>query len=301
MIDKEHCSFHATLAMDKLVAALHEFKAFVVDYAVDACVYQLPVSEKDSDLNVPYLPSLDVIEFERFLGADGISMAASSICNLQRYPSDPALNIRRWPGFVRFDASVRDVMVDKISFINQLKDDLAGAMECFPLGASRTNAAKRLFPAIHLLAAYRHIHCASVDVTHLGFTWLGKSPKNVSIDKVNLMTRLLNMQSVAGLHGDDAMVGFIEQELALLADYPEHLLVQRKVHAPSPRLAVFFDQRISSPEMLIQAPLPFFIAQNDPPSIHHLPFFYADQVHKGNSDDKYLPLVPRLGVFAKIA
>lgn len=292
--------YHAKQIMDRLRLAIRLFNDWWLPLAVDGRVYLLPVAAKTSDANMPWLPALEDITFDTLHGGDAYSVVANALINFHRHPQDPALNIRRWPGFVVLPESVRLTMIEHISAINALKSELQTTLSVIP-SSSRTLVIRKTFPGEHILAAYRHIHYADYDVAHLSFTWLGKSPKNEAVDKSQLLQRLAEDRVISVETGDLGWAAMIENDILRVHAVPEALLVERRLHAPAPRLATFMDGQVDNSKYheLIQAPLPFFMAQSGRPFVRDLQPWSANEVKSQAGANRYVAVVERLGVFRR--
>lgn len=290
--------YQAKQHMEHLHLLLAQFNQFWVPLAQSAIIYPLPVAQKDSPLNVPWLPSLDQIEFETLNGQSAIDVATHAVSNFKRYPEDAALNIRRWPGFVRLPKTAHLELTEKLNLINQTKNALKTVIGALPDG-SRPLVLKKTFPGEHILAAYRHIHHSPQDVDTLSFTWVGKTAKNTPIDKTEVINRLEVERDK--LDADDiSAIARINQEIDLVHNTHQSL-IERKRHAPSPQLAVFFSNSASKKQwdMLVPLSLPFFIAQDHEPDFNGLPFWNNEETKKGSRSVKYQAIIERAGIFVK--
>lgn len=292
--------YHATQTMERLRLAIRAFNVWWLPLAVDARVYPLPVAAKATDANMPWLPALEDITFETLNGGDAFPVASNALINFHRYPQDPALNIRRWPGFVVLPASVRALMIEYLTGINALKSELQETLSVIP-SSSRTLVIRKTFPGEHILAAYRHIHFADEDVAHLSFTWLGKSPKNEAVDKKALLQRLAEDRAISVEMGDFSRAAIIDIDMARIKSVAEDLLVERLLHAPAPRLATFLSGQEDNTKYhaLMQAPLPFFMAQSTRPFVRDLPSWSASEVKSRAGANRYIAVVERLGIFRR--
>jgi hypothetical protein len=293
--------YHATQTMDRLRLAIRAFNEWWLPLAVGGRVYPLPVAAKTSDANMPWLPALEDITFDTLHGGDAYPVIANSLINFYRYPQDPALNIRRWPGFVVLPVSARALMIEHLTGINALKSELQETLSVIP-SSSRTLVVRKTFPGEHILAAYRHIHYAEEDVAHLSFTWLGKSPKNEAVDKSQLLQRLAEDRAISVETGDLGWAAIIDNDIMRVHSVPEALLVERRMHAPAPRLATFMDGQVDNSKYhaLMQAPLPFFMAQHATPFVRDLPSWSASEVKSRAGANRYAAVIERLGIFKKI-
>jgi hypothetical protein len=292
--------FAAKQIMNELRAEIKDFNAWWVPLAIDCRVYPLPVPAKETDTNMPWLPSLDEIRFDTINGVDALNIAESALINFHRHPQDPALNIRRWPGYVRLPASSRLRMVEYLTKINQLKDALKDALSVIPDG-SRPVVLKKTFPGEHILAAYRHIHFADFNVEHLSYTWVGKTAKNTIVDKTDLLEKLRSDKSIRIEDQDLVGAEMIDKEINKVLSIDALDLVKRKRHAPSPQLAVFSTNKTENSkwDMLMQAPLPFFIAQDEAMFVRDLPSWSSKDTNNGLRSAQYDPVVMRHHVFSR--
>ncbi len=304
---EEDLKHYATLfaAKQKMAAIKEHIRAFNVWWqpkVLEAKVWPLPVAAKPSAENVPWMPALEHIEFETLTGQKAIEETALALINFYRYPEDPALNIRRWAGFVLLGAQFRAEMLHYIEQINILKTELMDILSVIPDG-SRPVVLKKTFPGEHILAAYRHIHTATQDVRTLAFTWQGKVPKNNPILKQKLIEQLLQEQQTAIDHEDATTASIRAKEIELISSLSDNIrLIERKLYAPSPRLLAFYcnsQQKTGVADVMNQAPLPFFMAQDVQPEIKPLNPWSIDQEKpkSGKQSLSYDVLLPRLRVF----
>lgn len=298
LIHHQGIVYSAKKTMQALREQLHAFNQFWPPIAQQAIIYPLPVPQKPSPINVPWLPALDQITFDTLSSQQAIDVATHAIASFTRHPEDPALNIRRWPGFIRLPFSAINELSSHLNTINATKDELKTIISELPDG-SRPLVLKKTFPGEHILAAYRHVHFSPQTVKTLSFTWVGKTAKNTPIDKAEVIARLEVERDK--LEPDD-MVGLarIERELCAVID-TKAALIERKQHAPSPQLAVFFDDGKFKKQwdMLVPLSLPFFIAQDHEPDFNGLPFWSNEETKKGSRSGKYQAVIERAGIFVK--
>lgn len=297
--------YSAKKKMAEIKAALNQFNEWWPTQANDAEVWPLPVPKRKSIENVPWLPSLETITFDRATGEEAITLAMHALINFHRYPEDPALNIRRWPGYVLLCEDARVLMIEHIKAINHLKSELQEILSVIPNG-SISLVLKKTFPGEHILAAYRHIHFADLDVRSLAFTWQGKSPKNKIIDRDQLISQLQDELSMATSDGNLSDAAIREKEITAIESLPPgEKLIERKTFAPSPRLMAFYhfsNKPSGTADEMSHAPLPFFMAQSVKPEIVPLSFWSINDNKNDGSGKKqqsYQLFLPRLNLYLK--
>jgi hypothetical protein len=294
--------FAAKQKMETLKSAIYDFNLWWKPKVIEAMIWPIPVAVKPTAENVPWMPALEYIEFETVTGEEAIALAAQALINFYRYPEDPALNIRRWAGFVLIAENFREDMLLAIENINTLKTELMMILSVIPDG-SRPIVLKKTFPREHILAAYRHIHAASKQVRTLAFTWQGKVPKNTPISKEKIIEQLLIEQQTAIDNEDNTTKTIREKEIALITSLADDSkLIERKSYAPSPRLLGFYcdsQQKTGVADIMNQAPLPFFMAQDKMPEIKPLNNWSIEQEKpkSGKQSLDYYPILPRLRIF----
>jgi hypothetical protein len=222
------------------------------------------------------------------------------LINFSRHPKDPALNIRRFPGYVLFPSSQAETLKQQLEAINLLKNELIQVLSVIPDG-SRMNVLPKAFPGEHILLAYRNIHYyIGNDIRRLAFGWQGKFPKNIPITRQKIAERLAQERHYHAEKGNDLGVQFCERdEVRLQALLPETELVERKLFAPSPRLRVLGSQT-DKPSLVIQAALPLFVAQDELPIVKPLTDYHLEeQQQKALKKNSYLPFIERHRIFIK--
>lgn len=292
--------YSAKKCMKQLKEALAEFNAWWPNWVTMAQVSPLPVTENTLPEYVPWLPALTDITFDTQVGDSAIETTRQALINFSRHPSDPALNIRRFPGVVFFPSAQAESLMQYLDRINALKNELIKILSVIPDG-SRASVLPKAFPGEHILLAYRNIHgYAGNDIRRLAFGWQGKFPKNIPISRQEIRDKLVQERQHHGEQGNTLGVQFCDQDLLTLQDLSEDIeLVERKLFAPSPRLRVLGAQK-DKPVLVIQAALPLFIAQDALPIIKSLDSYHLeDQQKKLLKKTEYLPFVARHRVFIK--
>lgn len=293
--------YSAKKKMNELKSACYNFNDWWPNHLLEIRIWPLPVSEKPTDLNIPWAPALDTITFETLSDDQAIAAAKHSISNFYRNSNDPALNIRRFPGFVRLELSARFEMIERINHINQIKHELREIIGLIPDG-TRPVLLRKLWPGEHILAAYRAINYAADDVRLVHFTWQGRTPKNEKISYDQLVGLLTDEISEHLATNDILTASIRNNELQSIADLDKNTeFVVRKQLAPSPRMLAYYVHSVNRTgvaDIMIQCPIPFFFAQNFPSIIKSLPEWSRDNKKNwGKKSDKYTLINPRLNIF----
>ncbi len=292
--------YAAKKVMQQLKLALRAFNDWWPTLAHHASVSPLPVTENTQPEYVPWLPALTDIQFETLKGEDAIEIIRHELINFSRHPNDPALNIRRFPGYVFLPSAQADKLAQELGEINRLKTQLMDILSVIPDG-SRVMVLPKAFPGEHILLAYRHIHAYTAqDVRRLAFGWQGKFPKNIAISRQQIREKLQQEEQHHIAEGNVLAANFCQQDLLRLDALPaDTSLVERKLFAPSPRLRLL-NAATDKPALVIQAALPLFVAQDRMPLIKPLGFYrLADQQKKELKKTDYLPFIERHRVFIK--
>jgi hypothetical protein len=295
--------YAAKQKMAEIKAAINDFNHWWQPHVTTSRVWALPVAEKKGHYNVSWMPALDQIAFETSYHPQSVDVIATALINFHRYPNDPALNIRRWPGYVVLPAVFGTEMRQRLSEINHDKDELKEIISVIPDG-SRPLALRKTFPGEHILAAYRHIHCAQQACAALTFTWQGKNPKNTAITRERLVATLENELKECARNGELTAATQREQEITILSELADDArLVQRTQFAPSPRLIAFYQtptKSDSTGDEMAHAPLPYFMAQDEIPKIIPLPQWENTGItaNSGRKALSYELILPRIRIFS---
>jgi hypothetical protein len=295
--------FAAKQKMEQIKTSIRAFNHWWPDYVISSKVWPLPVAEKSGHGNVSWLPALDQIDFETIEHPAAVDAIKDALINFHRFPNDPALNIRRWPGYVVLRAAVADEMRQRLSEINLQKDELQQILSVIPDG-TRPIALRKTFPGEHILAAYRHIHCAQQSCDALTFTWQGKLPKNKPIERDKLIQMLRDEIKDCFVDSDLSGAAQREKEIGILNELSSSIkLVERKLFAPSPRYVAFYDRPLKAGgkgDEMGHAPLPYFMAQDTIPNLIDLPMWSntGNSTSNGRKSLDYAVILPRIRIYA---
>jgi hypothetical protein len=241
-------------AFARLQSALQAFNHIWPNHVVSGVIWRLPLL---TEQRTP-----DTIQVERLVGQEAVETAQMSLVEFERDIGQAAGTVMRLPGYFAINKS----LLERIRQINELKDEVAAAIEKLRLELNLVPAARPRLMRRALGAKFntkqllRHIQCFEGTPRLITFTWAGHTSATgkVSTAKVRetLQASAEARASREGLQLEETPEFLELRTLVNMAD--TEMLTQRKSVAPHPRAMLWFTEE-SRYDAMIHANLPMFV------------------------------------------
>ena len=278
----------------QLVSKLHVFNQMWPEWVVSAQVWQLPLLAEQK--------APDLIEAHPLEEGAAIDATVRAMTQFERVPGQAPGTVMRLPGYFALNRSV----LPWVQEINQLKDDLMGAIERtrIELNLAPTARSKILRQALgaqfSMKQLARHTQVFDICPRLIVFTWAGHTTggERVAVGKVReLLSKAAEQQSAKeSIDIGQTLAGAELRRIVNLADQAS--LIKYKKVAPHPRAMVYFSAS-SRYDAMIHSNLPMFVlAGEEPTKVHELRHFDRNARQAERPDKKSrIEVIPRMNLY----
>lgn len=201
----------------------------------------------------------DIVNVEPVDGADAVELTAAAVGEFELQAGQAPGSVFRLPGVARCCPS----LMSDIARINDSKDRFREAVAiAAPSSRARNTLVRRLFPGKNMLQVYRHIHCASSDISRIAFSWSPVTSASTTLardDAIDLIVRRRDGAADVDPNLFDAFTIALDT-LAELS--PSTLVIQRRPVAPHPRMTLFTGSGRDALKRTHHANIPVFVSRD---------------------------------------